>query len=65
MFGFSGTVLCLLNGGLVESTSQVLLQIFGMGILRAVIVPIILSFHKIVKDAFVERKQKEEKEKTN
>ncbi|XP_028156870.1 3-ketodihydrosphingosine reductase [Ostrinia furnacalis] len=59
VIGFSGKVLALLNGGLVESTSQVLLQIFSMGLLRAIAVSIILSFHKIVKDGLKEKAQKE------
>ncbi|KAL0880180.1 hypothetical protein ABMA27_002645 [Loxostege sticticalis] len=64
VIGFSGQVLALLNGGLIESTSQVILQIFGMGLLRAIVVSIMLSFHKIVKDGLNE-KEKKEKQKTN
>ncbi|KAL4716090.1 hypothetical protein ACJJTC_013867 [Scirpophaga incertulas] len=57
VFGFSGQVLSLLNGLSIESTSQVLMQVFTMGILRAILVSIILSFHKIVKDGLLARRK--------
>ncbi|RVE54926.1 hypothetical protein evm_000293 [Chilo suppressalis] len=59
VFGFSGQMLSILNGGSIDSTLQVLIQVFSMGLLRAIMVSIILSFHKIVKNGLVERKQLE------
>lgn len=64
-FGFSGHLLCLLYCGTIDSVSQVLIQIFSLSLLRAVMVWIQLSFHKIVRDCLKERQAAEkENEKT-
>ncbi|XP_045499136.1 3-ketodihydrosphingosine reductase [Colias croceus] len=62
VFGFTGHILSLLYCGTIDSVGQVLLQLFSMGILRAIFVVIILSFHKIVKDG-VKEKFNEQKQK--
>ncbi|XP_013191564.1 3-ketodihydrosphingosine reductase [Amyelois transitella] len=60
-YGISGKLLALLYGGSLESISQILIQIFSMGFLRAIMVSIVLSFHSIVKDVAKERKQETKK----
>ncbi|XP_004932635.1 3-ketodihydrosphingosine reductase [Bombyx mori] len=46
----SGSMLTTLFGGSIDSVRQILLQVFSMGVLRAVMVGVLLSFHKIVRD---------------
>lgn len=58
-FGISGQLMSLLYCGSIESVGQVLIQIFSMGFLRAIMVAIVLSFHKIVRDGLKERQQTE------
>ncbi|CAF4799893.1 unnamed protein product [Pieris macdunnoughi] len=57
VFGFSGQLLSLLYCGSIDSVSQVLLQIVTMGFLRAIVVVIMLSFHKIVRDGLSKKKK--------
>ncbi|XP_047522027.1 3-ketodihydrosphingosine reductase [Pieris napi] len=57
VFGFSGQILSLLYCGSIDSVSQVLLQIVTMGFLRAIVVVIMLSFHKIVRDGLSKKKK--------
>ncbi|XP_049872562.1 3-ketodihydrosphingosine reductase [Pectinophora gossypiella] len=63
VFGLSGKMMSTLFCGSIDNVSQVLLQVFSMGILRVVIVGAILSFHKIVRDGLKERKQETLKNK--
>ncbi|XP_068617218.1 3-dehydrosphinganine reductase [Battus philenor] len=61
VYGFTGQLLSTLYGGTIESIGQVLTQIFSLGILRAVMIPIILSFHKIVRENLAERQMNKNK----
>lgn len=60
VYSMSGRLLSILFGASVESTTQVLIQVFSMGLLRAVMVNFIMTFNKIVKDGFTEKHKKEE-----
>ncbi|XP_050348450.1 3-ketodihydrosphingosine reductase isoform X3 [Nymphalis io] len=65
VFGFSGHLLSILYCGTIDNLTQVLLQIFSMGILKAIMVGVQLSFHKIVRDGLKEYKVNEnDKEKS-
>ncbi|XP_059057244.1 3-ketodihydrosphingosine reductase [Achroia grisella] len=61
VYGISGQLLSILFGASVESTTQVLIQVFSMGFLRAIMVNFIMTFNKIVKDGLTERNKEEEK----
>ncbi|XP_034829353.1 3-dehydrosphinganine reductase [Maniola hyperantus] len=64
VFGFSGHLLSILYCGTIESVTQVVLQILSLGLIRAIMVAVQLSFHKIVRDGLLEKQSvEEEKEK--
>lgn len=63
VFGLTGKLMTTLYCGAVESVGQVLLQVFTMGLLRGVVVAIMLSFHKIVKDCLKEKQNETPKDK--
>ncbi|PZC70692.1 hypothetical protein B5X24_HaOG215073 [Helicoverpa armigera] len=50
VYSLSGTLLTTLFGGSIENGTQVALQVFSMGFLRIIMVGILLSFNKIVRD---------------
>lgn len=62
VFGFSGNVLAILTCGSLDNAAQIVSQVFFMGLFRAVMVGIVLSFNKIVKNGLKEKK-KADKEK--
>ncbi|XP_041980259.1 3-ketodihydrosphingosine reductase [Aricia agestis] len=62
VFGMSGKILSLLNCGSLESKTQVFLQIISMGFLRTIMVAILLSFHKIVRDNLKEKRKAQKSE---
>ncbi|CAH2241778.1 jg16340 [Pararge aegeria aegeria] len=55
VFGFSGHLLSILYCGTIDSATQVLLQILSLGFIRAIMVAIQLSFHKIVREGLEEK----------
>ncbi|KPJ19811.1 3-ketodihydrosphingosine reductase [Papilio machaon] len=61
VFGMSGQLLATLYCSSIDSFGQVFMQILTTGFLRAITVPIILSFHKIVRDGLIERMKSEKK----
>ncbi|CAH2084767.1 unnamed protein product [Euphydryas editha] len=64
VFGLSGHLLSIMYCGTIDSVTQVLLQIFSLGLLRAVMIGILLSFHKIVREGLKEKEVADnEKEK--
>nr|XP_026489804.1 3-ketodihydrosphingosine reductase [Vanessa tameamea] len=65
VFGFSGHLLSILYCGTIDNVTQVLLQIFSLGILKAVMIGVQLSFHKIVRDGLKDKDMSDsEKEKS-
>ncbi|VVD03289.1 unnamed protein product [Leptidea sinapis] len=56
VFGLSGHLLSLMSCANIDSVTQVLLQIVSMGLLRAVVVMTMISFHKIVRDGLKEKR---------
>ncbi|XP_023937766.1 3-ketodihydrosphingosine reductase [Bicyclus anynana] len=63
VFGFSGHLLSILYCGTIDSATQVLLQILSLGVIRAIMVAIQLSFHKIVRKGLEEQHNEKEKDK--
>lgn len=63
VFGISGQLMSLLYCGSIDSVTQVLVQICSMGVLRAVMVGVLISFQKIVKDG-IKKKTLTEPSKT-
>ncbi|CAK1555294.1 unnamed protein product [Leptosia nina] len=63
VFGLTGHILSLMYCGTIDSISQVLLQIVTLGFIRAIIILIVLSFHKIVRDGLKEKASKKHSEK--
>lgn len=57
VYGFSGHLLSTLYCGTIDSATQVLLQVLSLGIIRAIMVGVQLSFHKIVRDGLKEKEE--------
>lgn len=57
VFGFSGHLLSTLYCGTIDNAVQVLLQILSLGVIRAIMVGVQLSFHKIVRDGLKEKEE--------
>lgn len=57
VFGLSGMLMSLLSCSSIDSLSQVLVQISCMGLLRAIFVGVLISFHKIIWDNLKEKKE--------
>ncbi|KAJ0183294.1 hypothetical protein K1T71_001270 [Dendrolimus kikuchii] len=64
VYSFSGHLLIIIYGGLIENASQILTQICFMSCLRAFLIPTLLSFHNLIRKYRKVTNESEQSQKT-